>query len=156
MYRESQFGGIDKTTDGLNFSGVESGNGNGGWVTPYMLFPNNNNRLLIGREDMNIVDFTNNTFGTRTVRNNPLRHDPSGLGENVIQAITMSESNENVVYTSYQFGRAITNPNNPNAIDRCLFRSTNGGVNWTDISPINFTYPNAPINSILVHPNNPN
>lgn len=156
MYRTAQFGALSRTTDGLNFNFVNGGIGNSsGWVTPFMLFPTNSNKLLIGLNDVNIIDFSSNPSGSATLKVNSLKHSPNG--DNIIKAVTVAASNENFIYSSYQFGRSITTvPNNPNAVDKSLFRSSDGGTTWVDISPTNYSHPSSPINVILVHPTNPN
>lgn len=153
VYSEAQNGIVRRSTNGgVSFSGYSVGWGTSGWVTPLKLDPNNSNRLFAGRTDVWVRSGSNQTSLTNTSK-------PPGK---VITALAIAPSNSNVLYAAYETGVPLSSMSSwwhdPNLImERQLFRSTDGGNTWTDISPralMKGTH--GQISSIEVHSSDPN
>jgi hypothetical protein len=159
MYREAQRGSITKTINGWTTSFLPNfGNnliGNGLWVTPMVLDPNNRHRLFVGKQDLGIADFTANPSGAGTSTVRVVTNKPPSTVGNGISAIGIAPTNSNILLVGYRFGVLNGQPNS--AVNRQLFKSTDNGVTWTDVSPNNgFTGINNPVLSIVIHPEDPN
>ncbi len=189
IYAESQFGALQKSTDGgNNFDYARNGinsNEPTNWSTPVVMDPNNNNVLYYG---------TNRIYRTTNGANNWTSISPDltddGPGNGTVSTIDVAPSNSNVicagtadshVWITTDYGstwndvsgslpyrwvtRVKVDPNNENNIYAAfsglkwhdpqphVFKSTNKGANWTDISS---NLPDAPVNAFAVDNNDPN
>lgn len=163
MYGALYYGDIRRSTDGgYTFGGnIGPTGGNGGWVTPYKLDPNNASRMLVGREQ--VWRTANVKTGT------PVWTSISTFtGTSTIVDIAIAPSNSDVVYVSrngssnlYRSDNATgaaptwtdldanlpaagvpldieVDPTNPATVwiayNNSVYKSTNSGVSWTNIS----------------------
>lgn len=130
IYGESQYGNINRSTDGgNNFTSIKpSGTSNGDWVTPYIIDYNNHNTIYSGYKDVykstdrgnSWTKISNNIFG----------------GDNIV-SLAISKTNSDYIYASSNSG---------------LKRTKNGGATWDAIngtSSVNY------ITYIAVDPTNP-
>jgi len=130
LYCEYQGGGILKSTNGgENFSDATGGiTENGAFITPYSIHPTNPQILFAGFQ--NVWKTTNGAGIWSQIS--------TTFGSGTINALAVSQSNPNYIYTS----KANT-----------MYVTTNGGTNWTNISTglsgLSITY-------IAIHPTNPN
>lgn len=129
MYCSSQFGTIYKSTNGGgSFSSISGSiTESGGWVTPYLIDPNNPNTLFAGYE--NVWKSTNGGGTWFPISN--------FSGSSKIRALAVAPSNSNYIYAGFQGN---------------LYKTTNGGSNWTYVSS---GLPNSSITYITIHDNNP-
>ncbi len=127
MYGNTQFGTLYKSTDGgINAFFTSQTPLDGDWITPTEQDPANSNTLYQGKVELYIsTDGANSWDSLTNFKNGRL-----------VNEIEIAPSNNQVIYISY---------------DTLLYRTTNGGSTWTDVSPNgNF------INYIDVHPTNTN
>jgi photosystem II stability/assembly factor-like uncharacterized protein len=157
MYREAQWGAISKTLNNWTSPTYISplSIGSGLWVTPMILDPNNRHRLFVGKQKLGILDFTSNPTGSGTASVKTITNSPTSVG-NGITSISIAPTNSNIIIVGYKNGEIITGQPN-DAVNRQLFKTTDGGTTWTDISPIGgFVSYNNPVTSLVIHPENPN
>ena len=131
LYFTTQNGGLLKSTDGgQNAFGVTNNiSEDGAWVTPWIMHPNNANRLYVGMDNLWRSNNGGNSWNMLT---NP------GNGNDKFRHLSISKSNPSTLYASTYGG---------------LWRSTDSGNTWTNIGS------NLPSNAIsyhTVHPTNPN
>ena len=173
MYAETQYGRIRRSTNkGATFSTIFTPSDvseSGGWVTPYVMHPNNPDILYVGFESVH-----KSTDGGSNFSNS------SGDLGVILNILAISDQNSQYVYAGSGFSlwrttdggaswnsrtspsgftRYITvDPKNRNilyaASSNSVYKSTNGGDSWTDISG---TLPFIPINCVEMQegPNNP-
>lgn len=114
MYGEIYYGEIYKSTDGGNSwtnivgSGGTGVDEDGGWVTPYVMHPTNNQTLLVGKS---VVYRSTNGGSSWTT----LGSLPGGTG--TVRAIAYAPSNPNIFYV---------------AKSNKLYQTTNGGTSFVD------------------------
>ena len=129
------YGQILKTTTGGYISNIiVENNGTAGtvnepgaWVTPYLMHPTNNNKLIVGKSQV----YQTTDGGTTWSQLGSI----NGISGN-IRSMAYAPSNPQVIYA---------------ATDYDLYKTTNGGVSWSLLtsSTLAITY-------ISVHPTNPN
>lgn len=173
-YATYVYGEISKTTDGganwnvIAQNGGTGVDGNGQWVTPYIMHPTNNNILLVGKDQV-----YETTDGGATW--NQLGTLP-GITDDIL-SMAYAPSNPNVIYvaTPSQFFKTTNggstwtlvgtsvprityiavDPLNPQKVWQTrsgftagnkVWYSSNGGGSWTNISG---TLPNVPMNCIV-------
>lgn len=111
MYAASQYGNFSKSTNrgqSFNASFNLPPNGNGQWVTPFVIDPNDDNTLYVGYDQL----WKSTNAGLSFTSVGPNFNTP-------IDVIAVAPSNSNIVYLS---------------INEDLYRSTNGGTTFTLIS----------------------
>jgi len=133
VYATIQFGGLYKSTNGgITLSGITNPPGSGDWVTPLEQDPIALNTLYQGRQQVH----KSSDGGASWAAISDFATPPSG--SNRLQEVTVAPSDNDVIYAAFQ---------------RVVYRTTNAGTNWTDVSPTtNFTN----VNYISIHPTNPN
>lgn len=132
IYTSSQYGNISRSDDGgYNSSGIfPTKAGTGGWITPLVMNPQDNDMLLAGYDEVYISlnkgnsDSPISSFGLGT--GNPLRN----------LALAPSDG-----YTHFYAGTYSQ-----------IFGTTNSGATWNDITA---GLPTSAMSSITVHPTNP-
>ena len=137
QYGAYVYGQITRTTNHWSSTtDIEpSAAGNGWWMTPYVIDPNNNNTLYAGYADLyKTTDQGNNWSKISSVNTTNIY----GTGD--IRAIAIAPSNSNYIYMS-----------DPNTI----WSTTNGGSSWTDITGSLPVSTNS-ITYIAVKSNDPN
>lgn len=128
MYGTSQFGQMYKTTNGgISISGiVEPGSGQGDWVTPFEQDPTITNTIYVG---YNFVYKSTNQGGQWTA-----------ISQNFVgnlDHLKIAPSNNQIMYV---------------ANGSFIYRTEDGGAtDW-----VQTTLPGGSINSIAIHPTNPN
>jgi len=111
MYAEVYFGYMGRSFDGGNyFTDITPGGGQGAWVTPYIIDPNNHKHLIEGDKEIHQTDNYGDSWTQST---------NGQTNGNQFQSIAIAPSNSNVIYaaTYYQ-----------------LLKTTDGGTTWTDIT----------------------
>ncbi|OIQ30689.1 MAG: hypothetical protein BM564_00285 [Bacteroidetes bacterium MedPE-SWsnd-G2] len=129
IYGMVQFGGMYKSTNSGAYSyGIGSPDGkSGNWVTPFEQDPTAVNTIYVGYDE--VYKSTNGGNGWTSISQN--------FGGN-LNHLKIANSNSSVMYA---------------AIGGSLYKTTNGGItNWTQIN----TGISGSINSIAIHPNDPN
>jgi len=126
VYGCIQYGSFYKSTDGGNNSVNISQPGDGDWVTPYVIDPLDPNTLYVGNA---YVRKTTDGMGSWTTIGN--------FGTDNVNALAVAKSDPNYIYA---------------AKDDLIWRTTDGGSNWTEIST---GLPGYFITYIDVHPSNP-
>lgn len=136
MYGAYQYGWIHKSIDGgANFSTIVNWGGSGvnaygAWVTPYVMHPNNNNTLLVGKSQV---------------------YRTTDAGSNWSQVGSISLNGDNLIALAY----APSNPDHIYAASRYQFYTSTNGTSFTDrtgILPVGSAY----ITFIAVSNTNPN
>lgn len=172
----SQRGNISKSTNkGENFSKINSTNGNdyddideeGAWITPFAISPSDTSNMLVGMDDMwRSVNGGTDFDEIQTNQNGKwqfIHYSPSN--QNIVYAATNSEfwhsTNSGLSWTkrSRPGNQTITSievhPDNSDLVyatngnwnsDNKVFRSTDGGQNWTNLSS---GLPNLPANCVF-------
>ncbi|HRC32384.1 MAG TPA: T9SS type A sorting domain-containing protein [Bacteroidia bacterium] len=130
LYACGQGGWLNRSDDGGQSMNTISTNqmGNGNWITPYMLDPNNSNTIYAGYAEM--WKSTDNGDNWAQISN-------FALASNV-SAFNIAPSNSNVIYV---------------IVNNKLMYTDDGGNNWIDITS-NLPNGSASINSIAIHPSN--
>jgi len=130
FFGSSQYGNVSRSDDGgAFFTDVSPNGGNGPWITPFVMDPNNNNIMYLGDND--IYKSVDNGISWSMI---------SGGFTNQILFMDISKVNSNLIY-------AATNTK--------IFKSIDAGVNWTEVTgtlPVGF----ASISSIKTNPTNLN
>lgn len=180
MYGALYYGDIRRSTNnGNSFSSsiTSSISENGGWVTPYKLDPNDENKMLAG--------FDNIWVNTDVKNTNIWTQISTFGGTNNIVDLAIAPSNSDVVYVSrstgqfYRSTNATTgsptwttlsgnlpsgstprdieiDPTDPThlfiALSNNIYESTNSGASWTDYSG---TIPNISLNTIVIDKTSP-
>ena len=131
MYGSLYYGNIRRTTNGgNNWTGITKNiNEQGAWVTPFIQDPNTPSTLYAGFQ--NVYKTTNKGNSWQKISN-----FNSSISLN---AIAVSPSNTNVIYTSNRY---------------YLYKTTNGGTSWTNITGASFG--SGSISYIAVDPTNSN
>lgn len=131
LYTSSQYGSFRRSDDGgYNFTGIfPTQSGNGAWVTPLVMNPQDNDMLLAGYDQVYLSLDKGNSDSPISSFN---------LGGSLLRNLALAPSDG---YTHFYASTYNT-----------LFATTNSGTTWTDISA---GLPNSAISSITVHPNNP-
>ena len=167
LYNSTQNGGLRKSTDGgASFFSIKPSGSSGSWITPYIMNPSNAQTIYAGYSNI----FKSTDGGTSWTN---LGYDGSGamaIGTSNTSKIYASVDNSNIIYMSDDAGATFTNVTNglpsgtitfiavnpDNSADvfvtyggytagRKVFRSTNSGTSWTNISG---SLPNIPANCI--------
>jgi len=119
----SQYGYFDvSTNDGVSSSGPNTNplGESSEWTTPIIADYNNPGRLFIGNE--NVVRSTNNGNSWISLTALPTSSNTE------ISALAVANTNSNVLYVArrvrYEYG-----------IPGCLYKTTNGGTSWTNVTP---------------------
>ncbi len=114
VYSTYQFGGIIKYSNNVAVANITSNlmdteNVSGGWITPYMLDPNDNDIIYLGLEDIWKSENQGSTW-TKI----------SSFGSSSTQLhLTVSASNTDYIYTTTGFS---------------TYRTKNGGASWETIN----------------------
>ena len=109
-----------------------------GTVTTIAVAPLNSNFILAGTDDANVWITTNNGVNWNKVS--------AQLPYRWVTRVAFDPIDENIAYVTYN-GLKWKDPQ-PH-----VFRTTNKGVNWTDISS---NLPDAPVNAFAIDPGRPN
>ncbi len=155
-FRVSTDYGANFNTYTFNFPvGVSAGIGH--WVTPYMLDPNNHERLIMGKHDLIISNTITHASDAIEVLPNSAH-----LASRKINALDVAPTDSDIIYVGYAHGTADFDPmyanfwQDPNFfMTEQLWVTQNGGTSWTDVTPPT-TGLDAWITSIEVHPTDPN
>lgn len=133
VYASIQFGGLYKSTNGgQTLAGITNPPGSGDWVAPLEQDPTASNTLYQGRQQVHKSTDGGASWSAISAFPTP------PAGSNRMQEITVAPSNNNIIYAAFQ---------------RILYRTTDGGTNWIDVSP-NTSFTN--VNYVSVHPTNSN
>jgi photosystem II stability/assembly factor-like uncharacterized protein len=129
VYACIQSGGLRRSTNGgNNFTSIVSNiTGSGYWVTPYLIDPLNNQTLYAGYQDI----WKSTNRGTNWTQ-------LSTFGGTSFRSLAVCNSNPSYIYAS---------------TTTTVYRTTDGGGNWTNISS---GLPGYTITYIAVHPTNAN
>lgn len=114
IYAASQYGNFAKSNDGgqsFNAPFNLPVNGSGQWVTPIVIDPNDDNTIYIGFSDLWKSVNAGVTFTALT--------GPNQGASGMIDVIAIAPGNSNIIYIG---------------IENAIYRSTNGGSSWTNIS----------------------
>lgn len=132
VYASIQYGGLYKSTDGGNtLSGITNPSGSGDWVAPLEQDPIAPNTLYQGRQQVH----KSSDGGASWSAISSFATPPAG--SNRMAEITVAPSNNDVIFAAFQ---------------RVLYKTSDGGNNWTDVSPTSgFTN----VNYISIHPTDP-
>ncbi len=172
MFTSSYYGDLARTTNGgTSWSDISEPNDNGGWVTPYVIDPNNNNTIIAGYTQVwkstnngtnwtQISNFTNSTPLT-VIHVAPANSNYIYAGRSsALWRTTDGGANWTSITLPYQSLTSLTtNHSNPNEIwitmsgysaSNKVFKSTNGGATWQNITG---SLPNVPCNVIIYQPN---
>jgi hypothetical protein len=154
------------------------------FIAPFVLDPNNNNRMLAGAKSLWVSENIKATTPAWSIKKSAL-----AVGSQYyISAIAVAEGDPNIIWVGHNNGslyktsngtasnpiwtqvtglparsvlRILIDKSNTNRVfvafggysSNNLQMTNNSGVTWTSISN---TLPNAPIRSVVRHPNNPN
>lgn len=131
MYCEYINGDIQRSVDnGQTWTSISPGViGDGAWVTPYLLDPNDNNTLYFGTSY--VYKSTNQGSSWSTISNY--------LSSDKLRSLAVAPSNSNYIYAADQY---------------TIFKTSDSGANWTTLQ--GGGVPTFPITYIAVHPDNPN
>ena len=134
VFIASQGGGMRRSTNGGNtFSYIKPSNlGGGAWVTPYVLDPNNSNRILAGFTDVGISP----SQGVPT--SSWVNLSNGAIGGSRCVALAFAPSNSNVIYVVKSFA---------------IYKSVNGGTTWSNITA---GLPGGAYSYVAVSPTDPN
>ncbi len=176
-YTTLQYGKMSKSTNGgASWTGVtppseldSDGNGQGAWVTPYIMHPTNSNILYAGYSDIHKT--TNGGSTWTSVYSGSVDHKAMAMGTSntskiyaatstVMRKSTNAGSTWSTITGTLPVGSAsityiAVNPSNSNDVfvtfsgysaGNKVFRSTNSGTSWTNISG---NLPNIPVNCIV-------
>lgn len=128
MYAAIQFGSIRKSTNGgNNFSMIinpDQVNDTGGWVTPYVLDPNNSSHIYVGYTELYKSTNSGNSFTQISNLNSSA----------TLRIVEVCKANSSVIY----LGRG-----------QNILRSINGGISFSSITG---NLPNKTITSIITDP----
>lgn len=102
----------------------------GAWVTPYMLDPNNPNRLVAGYRDVWISDNEGDTW-------TPISNNLTGAASNKLEVLDVARKNSNVIYT----GRG-----------KMKYHTTNLGTTWQADTIPGSTDLFEKVSCFMVHP----
>lgn len=126
MFTSSYYGNISRSYNGgLSWSGLTRPEA-GGWVTPYVIDPNNHNTLVGGFKS--VWKSTNNGSNWTKISN--------FTNSNNLTCIHVAPANSNYIYT---------------ALGTTMWRTTNGGTNWSTL-----TLPTSNITTITSNPDDAN
>jgi photosystem II stability/assembly factor-like uncharacterized protein len=141
VYGTSQRLNIRRADDGVNFftsvTPPGSQNQDRAFNAPYELAPSNPSILYAGTTSLYRSDDNGDNW---TI---PTTDMDAG---NIIFKIAIAPDDEELLYVS-----TVPNPFVPNSLPGKVFKSTNGGTNWTPMSGL----PNHPVSDITFHPDNP-
>jgi photosystem II stability/assembly factor-like uncharacterized protein len=175
MFTSSYYGYLSRSTNGgSSWTDLTKPNDNGGWVTPYVIDPNNHTSLVAGYTG--VWKSTNN--GTNWSKISTFTNSTS------LNVIHVAPANSNYIYAGHSSAlwcttdggttwSQITLPyssltsltshhTNPDVIwitmsgyssTNKVFKSTNGGQTWQNITG---NLPNVPCNVIIYQPNTDN
>lgn len=133
IYGTSQNGSLYKTTNGgASRLGISEPSGNGNWVTPWLMDPDNPTTLYLGYEE---VHKTTNGASTWTAI--------SSFGGRSITEMAIAQSNKQYLYVSKEMPDSWS----PSR----LYRTTDGGSTWQTLINDGSL---GRINYIAVHPDN--
>lgn len=120
---------------------IQDSEGNPLEISAISVAPGNSNIIFVGYVNGLVYKTTNGTSTSPTWT----RVDSQAMPGRFTTRITVSPSNSNVVYAT--FGGFETDN---------VWRTADGGSTWTEITGSGQTgLPNAPVRSLVVHPNNP-
>lgn len=155
IYSETQYGSVlFRSTDGGITSQGFNIAGSSDWSTPYILDPDNTNRMIIGRSDVWSYNFSNNA-----------QNRISDLNRNeFMRTLSIAPSNTNCMIAAYfrGVGTGGVYPSATYKWNQQLYRTTIGGgtnINdWVDITPKGTIAEGVAddITSVLIHPKNIN
>ncbi len=131
QYGEYYYGALRRTTNHwASTTDITSGlSGSAAWVTPYVIDPNNHNTLFVGYQDV----FKSTNQGSSWTK-------ISNWNGSTLRSIAVAPSNSNYIYTATSY---------------TLYRTTNGGTSWSDITG-SLPTGSASITWISVKDNDPN
>lgn len=130
---ETQYNGIFRTTNGgssWHSSQTGLGSENAAWVGPILKHPNISSWFYTARQRVYLSTDYGGTWNAISLN--------SVNGSNAVREMAQSKSNPDLMFASS---------------GSQLFRSTDGGVNWTNITT---GLPNRTITSVYVHPSDEN
>ncbi len=131
---ETQNGGIFRTTNGgSSWNQAQTGlnmSESVAWVAPIIAHPSISGTFYTART--NVYISTNNGGNWTVISSSPLN------GDSPIREMAISKTNPNILFASS---------------GSQIFKSTNGGVDWTNVT---LSLPNRTITSINIHPSNEN
>ena len=126
------------TTSNKASSWTKAGSGLNGTVTAIAVAPGNSNKVAVGTDNGTVYYSTNALSGSPTWSNST----PSN--NNYVSWLAYDPNNSNILYATYStFGSGH------------VFKSTNGGISWTNVDGSGATgLPDVPALSIVVNPAN--
>lgn len=130
MYTSSQYGSFRRSDDGgYNFSGIfPTESGNGAWVTPLVMNPQDNDMLLAGYTEVYLTLDKGNS-------DSPISSFGTGAS---LRNLAIAPSDGYTHFYASTYSR--------------IYGTTNSGSTWNDITA---GLPSAAISSITVHPTQP-
>lgn len=139
---------VYQTTDGASTWAAISPdltNGSGFWavITSIAVAPTDSNTVYAGTGDSHVQVTTNASAGTGAIWNDR----STSLPPRVLTQVAVDPTIASTAYATFSgftgFGDSLGH----------VFRTTNSGTSWTDISS---DLPNSPVNAIVVDPDSPN
>lgn len=167
MYASYQNGNFFRTTNGSSFSAMTMPDqGSGAWITPLAIDPSNNQNVYVGYN--RIHKSTNQGGAWTTISGNISSNDLTWLFVAPSNGNTLYAGTSNTFLRSTDGGvtwttmsspgsglqEIVVHPTNPNTIwavrsnytvGEKVYKSVNGGSNWTNVSG---NLPNLPVNCI--------
>ena len=133
LFGTTQFGNLYYSTNtGNTFSNLNKPESNGAWVTPFEQDPVNPNTIYSAYQQAH----KSTDSGISWTAISSFTIDPNDA---LLKNLKIAPSDNNTIYAAY---------------DHKIFRTTNGGTNWTDITPGSNFDANTIINHIALHPTN--
>lgn len=131
MYTSSQYGSFRRSDDGgYNFSGIfPTRSGDGAWVTPLVMNPQDNDMLLAGYDEVYLTLDKGNS-------DSPI--SSFGLGGGLLRNLAIAPSDGYTHFYASTYSQ--------------IWGTSNSGSTWNDITT---GLPNSAISSITVHPTQP-
>ncbi len=146
MYCTTYNGALYRSTNGGSTwsSRAPTGqSGSGAWVTPYIIDPNNHLKLYAGYADL----WRSTNQGSNWTQ---ISNTPTGVATDLVMAVAAAKSDSNYIYAAW--GNNYTWRNTP----AHLFKTTNGGTTWTEVTGSLVLDSLVAITSICIKPTDAN
>lgn len=137
IYGTIQYGRLYKSENGGNtYVDINSPPGRGAWVTPLEQDPTNASTIYMGYQNLHkSMDGGNSWSAISNFPTPPIDND----SDTTLQHVKIAPSNPSTIYATF---------------DARVYKTINGGTNWTAISPTGYDY--YYINYMAIHPTDPN